>query len=304
MWSADPYQVLERTVTHMRELKTHIRELEAELKRRKSPTQAKRGESTISLPPPGPGSESKPSESPPTPSASANASPALHSHAEVIALGPPSLPASASRSPEHSRRTPSISALLASSSSSNSSNAESSRQTQSRNQPSPSTAPSIYLPFPTPSPTSPFLNYDPTQPTNKPSGRFGLPDPSPFLAPIQNMSLFGGALNLDPPAKPEDTDNMPVTVDKGVEEAANVLLAFSSPDTMRPVGGNGPGNGNGNGKFHNGDGNGNPTRRRNTLDTDDFVLDSAETAPPTIAGRGRGDVEMHVGKTARDILQM
>ncbi|EIW69773.1 hypothetical protein TREMEDRAFT_61539 [Tremella mesenterica DSM 1558] len=152
----------------------------------------------------------------------------------------------------------------------------------------------IYLPFPTPSPTSPFLTH--------PSVNQGM-EPSPFLAPLQNISLFGGALNLDAlvsapsSGSPESLPDVSTAKDNSMddrrraktfawadqasvgfvsgkdmngtrviereasdgdvgleigmkgsqvvigeskmgheeEEAANLLLAFSSPDTLRPV---------------------------------------------------------------------
>lgn len=106
--------------------------------------------------------------------------------------------------------------------------------------------PNIYLPFPTPSPTSPFLTYQGGSAASTASSATGPPEPSPFMAPLQNFSLFGGALDtpLDGPTKqhPSPPDlTMPAPhhsrdrADLAPEEAANLLLAFSSPDTLRPA---------------------------------------------------------------------
>ncbi|KAL7420643.1 hypothetical protein Q5752_004594 [Cryptotrichosporon argae] len=83
--------------------------------------------------------------------------------------------------------------------------------------------PTLFLPFPTPSPTSPFI----------PPAAAAAVEPSPFLAPLQSYTLFNGALGtLDPhPPAPASAPD----IDVGPEEAANLLLAFSSPDTLRPA---------------------------------------------------------------------
>ena len=153
------------------------------------------------------------------------------------------------------------------------------------------------LPFPTPSPTSPFL----TQHSSSMS------DPSPFLAPLQNMSLFGGALNLDlttSPSQSFDAQNRsPHSADKRdmpAEEAANLLLAFSSPDTLRPSGTTS--------KLAAATG-GRGTERRSTLDSEDFSLDGGLVRDN---GEGRANEREGgkasglgiMGKTARDILRM
>ncbi|WVR08397.1 hypothetical protein IAU60_005452 [Kwoniella sp. DSM 27419] len=168
----------------------------------------------------------------------------------------------------------------------------------------------IFLPFPAPSPTSPFMNAGGGSAASSASAATsttGPPDPSPFLAPMSGMSLFGGVISLDPtspvdpyrpgggyftgypskqpspphlalpPTKPISAKDMPP------EEAANLLLAFSSPDTLRPQLGvpERPGGGR---------------MRRLTLDSDEFVLDAGD-------GGGARGAEV-VGKSARDILRM
>lgn len=128
--------------------------------------------------------------------------------------------------------------------------------------------PTLYLPFPTPSPTSPFLTYQSSSANSS-----GITEPSPFIAPLNNISLFGGALNLDSSHKGS----------MQAEEAANVLLAFSSPDVMRPSMGLTP-------KMV-------PVGER--LD-DEFVLDGGVAVRSVKVAPG----ESVVGKTARDILRM
>jgi len=152
--------------------------------------------------------------------------------------------------------------------------------------------PTLYLPFPTPSPTSPFLTYHTSSSSSASSGP---PEPSPFLAPLQNISLFGGALNLDNNQPDKGKDMRP-------EEAANLLLAFSSPDVLRPVAGlqmtpkmipveNDLAVGAATAKRR---------ERRGTLDSEDFVLDGG-----LVCGGGKGGARNGViGKTARDILKM
>lgn len=78
---------------------------------------------------------------------------------------------------------------------------------------------------------------------------------------------------------------------KAEEEAANVLLAFSSPDTLKPSVPNMPGliprmNGS-------------MRERRLTLDSEEFVLDGGVRE-----GSRNGARSGVVGKTARDILKM
>lgn len=202
------------------------------------------------------------------------------------------LPPAYTLSARHS--TPSITSLLQSANSDY-------RPPTSRPIPSAqATNPTLYLPFPTPSPTSPFLTYNNTSSSS--SGSSGPAEPSPFIAPLQSIPLFGGALNLDQSDMPKK--------DLKAEEAANLLLAFSSPDTLHPVNGLGMGMGTGltpkmvpvNGGLVGG-----KRERRGTLESDefDFVLDGGvrdsmgRTA--SAGGPGRNGV---VGKTARDILKM
>jgi hypothetical protein len=96
-----------------------------------------------------------------------------------------------------------------------------------------------------------------------------------------------------PPPKGRDEKRIP-----SPEEAANLLLAFSSPDTLRPVHGGTP-------VFA-------PTvaGRRATLDSDDFMLDSESGSSSARGGhvaRGNGHGQWSrgmVGKTAKDFLRM
>ncbi|WWC98759.1 hypothetical protein V866_005652 [Kwoniella sp. B9012] len=166
----------------------------------------------------------------------------------------------------------------------------------SRPPPPPQSNNPIFLPFPAPSPTSPFLNSHPSTSTSaststSSSGLHGsgsgsyLSDPSPFLAPISGMSLFGGVLNLDLPSPADSlshramrysppTLTLPPTntreklKDMPPEEAANLLLAFSSPDTLRP-------------QVHGIPVGEEKRERRVTLDNDDFKLDSSNSPPQT-----------------------
>lgn len=96
-------------------------------------------------------------------------------------------------------------------------------------------SPNIYLPFPTPSPTSPFLTYHGGSNASTSSSVTGPPEPSPFMAPVQSTPLFGG-LSLDSSKdekrrSPPDLSMPPPKREIGTEEAANLLLAFSSPET-------------------------------------------------------------------------
>ena len=152
--------------------------------------------------------------------------------------------------------------------------------------------PTLYLPFPTPSPTLPFLNY-----TASTASRSSLHTntgraPSPFMAALQNMSFSGGAPNLDAPGEKQANNGKGM----GAEEAANVLLAFSSPDSMRPTNvGITP-----NMTPIVGEG-GRP--RRLTLDGEEFVLDNGVSSqdPRRAAPNLYGDQTQRVGKAARDI---
>lgn len=294
----------------MKELKQRIEDLEARLgeaseashkaaKRRVRPASREELESDgsegrdIDIPA---GPSIKSSVSPPTPSLS----PEDHQDDPDETEPEPNLPpplAFASE-PAHSPRQPSIASLLA---------AASARSQQVPSQPAPppeATNPTLYLPFPTPSPTSPFLTYHST--TSTTTSATGPAEPSPFLAPLQNMSLFGGALNLDhsnPNISPTQSfhpkhpspPEMPPSRDIPAEEAANLLLAFSSPDTLRgatpkirPAG---------------------VKERRSTLESEEFVLDGG-VARESARGRKDGkEIETGrgtgmVGKTARDILRM
>lgn len=143
--------------------------------------------------------------------------------------------------------------------------------------------PTLYLPFPTPSPTSPFLTSSISGSSSSNIMGVGIGknmEPSPFLAPLQGMTLFEGAISLDMTSpiiktsntstssmkdKPKSTatgnmiksdsmiglprregNNNDSSLDDDIEkevevekddqeEAANVLLAFSSPDVMKPT---------------------------------------------------------------------
>lgn len=202
----------------------------------------------------------------------------------------------ASRSSSH----PSITSLL---------NSSNHAQSQYMHRPAPppeATNPTLYLPFPTPSPTSPFLTYSASNASTSTQAM----EPSPFIAPLNNFSLFGGAIPFDPNspevtmamsrAPPELSMPPPKGRDEkekripSPEEAANLLLAFSSPDTLRPVHGGTPvfapaGVG-----------------RRGTLDSDDFMLDGGgfgRGGGQSARGHGQWSRGM-VGKTAKDFLRM
>lgn len=219
--------------------------------------------------------------------------------------------------------------------------------------------PTLYLPFPTPSPTSPFLTYSTTA-----SSSSGPPEPSPFLAPLQNinMSLFGGAINLDQPVGgggggaggaigsgtdtpllmgkrsysdetrrsdgADATEGVEVTTtttggkargkrDMAPEEVANLLLAISSPDTLRPSNGQtmltpkmipigGPedlASLAGSVAREN-------LKRRSTLESEDFRLDAVSALQTIVVDDTRLPVtsaSVHrapQGKTASDILDL
>ena len=209
----------------------------------------------------------------------------------------------ASRQSSH----PSITSLL------NSSNAAQEHHVRRPAPPPEATNPTLYLPFPTPSPTSPFLTYAPSNSSTSTS--LATMEPSPFIAPLNNFSLFGGAISFDNPspevnmAKPQTGPpeiSMPPPKEKRMpspEEAANLLLAFSSPDTLRPVHGGTP-------VFAPSVGG------RRGLDGDDFMLDGNGNGHGHGHGRGgaigpRGHAHGPgpwprgmVGKTAKDFLRM
>lgn len=230
-----------------------------------------------------------------------------------------SLSISSSSSSSH----PSISSLLNSANRNRAQhNASIPQQPSSRPAPtSQATNPTLYLPFPTPSPTSPFLTYPSMTSSSSTSTSMSGPiEPSPFMAPLQNFSLFGGAISLDPTASPDvsrghrhhsnnshgsgsgsrsppdlsmpppkstrDANKVPSS-----EEAANLLLAFSSPDTLRPVSGGTP-------VF--------APHRRGTLESEDFSLDGGhDTSTTSRKWEGQGQWNRPIaGKTARDILRM
>ncbi|WVQ95761.1 hypothetical protein IAU59_002860 [Kwoniella sp. CBS 9459] len=252
-------------------------------------------------------------------------------------------------------------------------------QTLSRPSPPPQANNPIFLPFPAPSPTSPFLTSNgglvssigSSSGPGSSSGSTGLsgpPDPSPFLAPLSGMSLFGGVIPLEngltspidmmsssgryshntngngpssiynrqqhsppdltlPPSKSYGDDTRThghsrevsgslsrsnghirnknsiggtsmngeqESKDMPAEEAANLLLAFSSPDTLRPQIVSSASTSS----VTSISGGLTITRgRRSTMDSDEFEfsLDSG--------GQGFRTEDM-VGKSARDILRM
>ena len=283
-------QVLERTVGYMRELRERIAELEAgsqpqsrSLARLKSETTTTDDSSNTSpavaprrpLFPPRPGPSST---TPPSPSLSPDPN-----ETEPESNLPPPYTLS-SRSSSHSA-APTIASLIHTA---NTSCPE--PKIPSRPPPGPQAAnPTLYLPFPTPSPTSPFLSYH----TSSSSFGSSAPEPSPFLAPLQNISLFGGALET---SERQDKANM------RPEEAANLLLAFSSPDTLHPVNGMGSGLTPKMVPIEGISLDGPKRERRGTLETEDFVLDGGRRgilAGSSVVGRNG-----LVGKTARDILKM
>lgn len=299
----------------MRELKRHVADLESQLgpstgsKRRRQSTSdesmdvdsepAPRSLPSLKRSPP------KHSSTPPSPSMTPP-----QRHTEVLAapdpnetedeqnLPPPLAMATRDRVSDEGSHTshtshtstasphpPSISSLLAST--------QPSRTSQNR----PAASPNIYLPFPTPSPTSPFLSYHPSNASTA-SSATGPPEPSPFLAPLQNISLFEGS-PLTGPLKPSPPETRrPLEGerrDMGAEEAASLLLAISSPDTLRPTGstGNTPLM---SAVAHRG------LERRLTLDAEEFTLDGG-VARSAEHVRVHGRVQTQ-GKTARDILRM
>ncbi|WVW81030.1 hypothetical protein I302_103021 [Kwoniella bestiolae CBS 10118] len=186
----------------------------------------------------------------------------------------------------------------------------------SRPAPPPQSNNPIFLPFPAPSPTSPFMNGNPSSSSTSNSAIHSsttssssfVSDPSPFLAPISGMSLFGGVLNLDLPSPADSlsqrvvrqsppTLTLPPTntreklKDMPPEEAANLLLAFSSPDTLRPQT---------QAQIYNAHcaaGGGEKRQRRLTLDNDDFKLDDSDSPPHTSERSDNADTIEKVGRT-------
>ncbi|OCF41276.1 hypothetical protein I317_04934 [Kwoniella heveanensis CBS 569] len=289
----------------------------------------------------------------------------------------------------NTRGAPSVASLLASAQDHNQSpysrhSSPNQNPTLSRPPPPPQASNPIFLPFPAPSPTSPFLTSSGgvhsaagSHPGSGPGSSSGStsisgpPDPSPFLAPMSGMSLFGGVIPLEngltspidtmsagrysqhssangqshgshskqqnsppqltlPPSKSfgddfstsrsysrEVSSSMSVTQVSGTgsivgganesvnretaskdmpaEEAANLLLAFSSPDTLGPQIFSSSNNSSTATSIS---GSLTMTRgRRSTLDSDDFEfsLDSG------VNGLKNEDM---VGKSAREILRM
>lgn len=128
---------------------------------------------------------------------------------------------------------------------------------------------------------------------------------------MQGMALFGGALTLDKDilaSSPADAlvAHNPAgmggqgkdgrTLSKEQEDAANVLLAFSSPDVMRPVGYMTP--------IVVPAESGGRMDRRGTLDSEEFVLDGGVISRSEGGARKGGPPGEIRGKTARDILRM
>ena len=313
-------EVLERTVEHMRELKTRVQELEEREEsgtgtgqRRKVRRSEESGsayepddEAVESYGPrgstprvaPGP-SRSHSSKKPTRPTSTPGLQPGLKTPTpptpdpDETESEPPHLsPKLPTHSHSISPQPPSITSIL-------------SRPLAPPNAPNPT----LYLPFPTPSPTSPFLTYPNTTTSSSSSGP---PEPSPFLAPLTNMSLFNGALDLKSfderdessmSMSPNASMNLVSSKTMPPEEAANLLLAFSSPDTLRPVssvsvmGAAYHANSNGNGG-----GTGAASARRSTLESEEFTLDGGVATKDVAVGMG---MEVGVmGKTARDILKM
>lgn len=280
------------------------------------------------------------SPSPPTPSLSPEQFDPNETESETN-LPPPMAPASRIDTSGHARSSalrphpPSISSLLAEA---HSRPIPPSVPSTRPLPPPQATNPTLYLPFPTPSPTSPFLNYHPSSSSGSFAG--AATEPSPFLAPLQNLGLFGGAIALDPSVSPQPTwasrkyspphtssisseeslqghrsrarhslnRDGPDAMGRGLnaEEAANLLLAFSSPDTLRPQGYPDmtrmvPVEGGGVGYVD-----GRP--RRGTLENEEFTLDAEggagmtrETGKRVTSGYPSTGM---VGKTAKDILRM
>lgn len=188
-------EVLERTVAHMRELKDEL----ALLKKRAGTAERADEDET----------ESEAGLPPPLTVASRPA--------------PSSGSSSSSRSDKgYAPSHPSLASLL--------SNVPA--QLPTRPAPPPQASnPTLYLPYPTPSPTSPFLSY-----SSSTSNSTAQTEPSPFIAPIHGMpgmSLFGGA--LDGGMSPINALGREQKGQDEVADAAHVLVAFASPDVMRPT---------------------------------------------------------------------
>ena len=234
-------EVLERTVAHMRELKEEI----GVLRRKVGSETDDETESEAGLPPPNT-LASRPAPSPAATSASTSGS-SSSTGSKMTTLR------------DTFGQHPSLASLL--------STAPPPPPTRP---PAPPQAPNptLYLPFPTPSPTSPFLSYSS-------STSSGLTDPSPYIAPLQSMSLFGGALEMSP------INALGKKVQGEEEQAANVLLAFSSPDVMRPT-------------VY-----GMTALNKKGDSGDEFTLDGG-TRGSAVQGNSTGVK----GKTARDILEM
>ena len=327
-------EVLERTVLHMRELKARIVELESAMqssssssndagagrkKARQYVPKADKDDHDAAVMPvlevvkqaqPTRKSTTTPPSPSPSPEQSYSAPLSRHTSADAPPLGS----GSGSRNGTNSPQQPSIASLLSQAHPSQ----RSSPAAQPTRPPAPPQAanPTLYLPFPTPSPTSPFLMYPGSSNTSTTAtSATGPPEPSPFLAPLQHFSLFGGAIALDTPTSPEVKKSHSPSDHEGTakaasgeqkkgdmraEEAANLLLAFSSPDVMRPTGGLGLGvttTANGvSGKDE--------KQRRMTLDNEDFMLDGGTAKVSKGYEAFIGQAEGMVGKTARDILRM
>lgn len=306
------FQVLERTVVHMRLLMDKVAGLEAQLAH-------KRGRSTDSdesmqvdepevkprrLSPPRRELPPKHSSTPPSPSMTPPSRNDVlldpNETEDEANLPPPhtmasriDAPPSHSHSDESSGHTasphpPSISSLL-----SNAVPRTIPPPSRTNTSTTATASPNIYLPFPTPSPTSPFLTYHPSSASTA-SSATGPPEPSPFLAPVPNISLFGGMLDQSPitgpqngkqPSPPEFGLPPRSLRDMGAEEAASVLLAISSPDTLRPTPGSTP-----------------LMAARGRPLEDNFTLDGGVATAPVVHGRGRSTNTQT--KTARDILRM
>jgi len=133
------------------------------------------------------------------------------------------------------------------------------------------------------------------------------------MAPLQNISLFGGALdtpstldssdaaNRKQPSPPDLAMPPPGHPHRGplaAEEAANLLLAFSSPETLRP---------SKTGSTPLMSALAMPPGQRRNLDSEDFTLDGgtakSSTAYPQQHQNSSGFTPRQ-GKTARDILRM
>lgn len=321
-------EVLERTVLHMRALKARIGELESSVQsgsgssndsgavRKKArphePKAERHDVAVISERQPILSSSTtrKSTTTPPSPSLSPDQSQSAPLSRHTSADAPAIASGRGSRNGTDSPQQPSIASLL--------SHAHPSQRPSPASQPTRPAAPpqaanpTLYLPFPTPSPTSPFLTYPGSNTSTTATSVTGPPEPSPFLAPLQHFSLFGGAISLDTPTSPEvkkspsdheGTAKIAPGEKKGdmrAEEAANLLLAFSSPDVMRPTGGLGLAMTTTSNGFSGKE----ERQRRMTLETEDFTLDGGTAKVTKGYDAFLGQTEGMVGKTARDILRM